>query len=148
MRFTTMKQGYNRFEVDTYIQELQNEIDQLNLKLKLYKDKNEELFETKMRLQENYLELKQTLHVREQASEDLSKIALKEANKVVETANKNAEFIIQEAFVSARLILTEVAKLGETTNELKGQLKERVEKLAQLLDDMKDLPTIKTDDLE
>lgn len=148
MKFSTMKQGYNRYEVDNEIRNLQNEIEALQLKLRLYKTKNEELMEQKYRLQENYSELKQTLQVREQANEDLSRLALKEANAVIETAHQNAEFIIQEAFVSARLILMEVSRLGSTTNELKGQIKDTIDKIANLVEDIQDFPTINEEDLK
>lgn len=142
MKFTTMKQGYNRYEVDTHIKRLEDEIEDLSLKLKLYKSKTDELMFSKNAIQEKYNELQQTLKIREKASDDLSRMAIREANSVIETAQKNAEFIIQEAFISARLILIEVSKLGSATNELKGQLKEKVDKLEEVISDFKDFPVI------
>lgn len=142
MKFTTMKQGYNRYEVDTHVKRLEEEIEDLNLKLRLYKSKTEELMFSKSELLEKYNELVQTLQIREKASDDVSRMAIREANAVIEKAHKNAEFILQEAFVSARLILLEVSKLGGATNELKGQLKEKVDKLSEIIEDFHDFPTI------
>ncbi len=142
MKFTTMKQGYNRYEVDTHVKRLEEEIEDLSLKLRLYKTKTEELMFSKRELLDKYNELVQTLQIREQASDDVSRMAIREANAVIEKAHKNAEFILQEAFVSARLILLEVSKLGGATNELKGQLKEKVDKLSEVIADFQDFPTI------
>lgn len=142
MKFTTMKQGYNRYEVDTCVKRLEEEIEELNLKLKLYKNKTEELIFSKNELLEKYNELSLTLQIREKASDDVSRSAIREANAVIEKAHKNAEFILQEAFVSARLILLEVSKLGGATNELKGQLKEKVDQLNELIQNFQDFPTI------
>lgn len=142
MKFTTMKQGYNRYEVETHVKRLEEEIEDLSLKLRLYKTKTEELMFSKRELLDKYNELVQTLQIREQASDDVSRMAIREANAVIEKAHKNAEFILQEAFVSARLILLEVSKLGGATNELKGQLKEKVDKLSEVIADFQDFPTI------
>lgn len=142
MKFEIMKQGYNRYEVDVYVEKLENEVETLNTKLRLYKTQLDEITLKKEQLQEKYNELAFSLQVKEKASEELSKMALKEANQVIEAAQKNSEFIIQEAFLSARLILIEVSKLGGATNELKEQIKERVEKLNYLISEFKDLPTV------
>lgn len=142
MKFEIMKQGYNRYEVDVYVEKLENELETLNTKLRLYKAQLDEITLKKEQLQEKYNELSFSLQVKEKASEELSKMALKEANQVIEAAQKNSEFIIQEAFLSARLILIEVSKLGGATNELKEQIKERVEKLNQLISEFQDLPTV------
>lgn len=142
MKFEIMKQGYNRYEVDVYIKNLEQELEELNMKLNLYKKQLEEVLQRKEELQEKYNELSFSLQVKEKASEELSKMALKEANQVIEAAKKNSEFIIQEAFLSARLILIEVSKLGGATNEIKEQIKQRVEKLNEIISEFKDLPTI------
>lgn len=148
MKFSTMKQGYNRYEVDAKISELTQTIEDLELKLRLYKIKNEALVANQEELIASYNELKQTLQIKEKAQDDLTKFALKEANAVIDTAQRNAEFIVNEAFVSARLILLEVSRLGGTTNELKGQIKERIEQLANLVEDIKDFPTIDEEKLK
>ena len=72
--------------------------------------------------------------MKEQAAEDIARIALREANVIVATAQDNADVIIQEALASAKQILLEVSKLGEETGEVKSRMMEQLEELTNALE--------------
>lgn len=132
-KFETMKNGYNRYQVDAMISQLTEQIDTLEKKLQLYTNRLDEVEEKAKDYKEKYLTLYSELRVKEKAAEDMARIALKEANVIVQTATENADVIIKEALTSAKMILIEVSKLGEETGEIKGRMLKQLDNLDKAL---------------
>lgn len=132
-KFETMKNGYNRYQVDAMVSQLTEQIDTLEKKLELYSNRLEEVEERAKDYKEKYLTLYGELRVKEKAAEDMARIALKEANVIVQTAQENADVIIKEALTSAKMILIEVSKLGEETGEIKGRMLKQLDNLDKTL---------------
>jgi cell division initiation protein len=105
IKFETMRNGYNRYQVDDKISQLTEEIDSLQTKLSLYSNRLDEVEKQSAMYKEKYLALAGEIRVKEKAAEDIARIALKEANIIVQTANDNADVIVREALASARAIL-------------------------------------------
>lgn len=133
VRFESMKNGYNRYQVDDKIEQLMNEITSLQKKVELYSSRLEEVEKIAKEYKDKYQNLASEIHIREKAAEDIARISLKEANVIVATAQKNADIIIQEALTSAKMILIEVSKLGEETGEIKGRMMEQLSDLNKAL---------------
>ncbi len=134
-RFGTMKNGYNRYQVDDYIQKQESEIDTLQKKLDVVKLEKNKLSEEIKNLDEKYSKLNDNLQIKEKAASEMARIAMKEANMIVDTANQNADTIIKEALMMARGILMEVARLGDEANDVKCSMKEELHKIEEALDD-------------
>ena len=133
--FDTMKKGYNRYQVDDYIAALE-------LELVALKEKNENAYQLKEayeREAEDYKkrceEVCQNLSIKERAAYDMTRMAMKEANMIVETAHKNADVIVRESLMMAREVLSEIARLGKEANLLKGSMKDDLSRIAQALDE-------------
>lgn len=126
VKFESMKNGYNRYQVDDKIETLTSSIATLEKKLELYSQRIDTLEEQNKDYKEKYTSLASSISVKERAAEDIARIALKEANIIVATAQNNADVIVQEALSSAKMILIEVSKLGEETGEIKGRMMEEL----------------------
>ncbi|MGL5977933.1 MAG: DivIVA domain-containing protein [Erysipelotrichaceae bacterium] len=143
--FDLMKNGYNRYQVDTRMEQLLQQEKQLQARMALFEKQNVELTQTLQEAKLKYDTLASTLQAKEQAAQDLSRIALKEANTLVETAQKNADQIIKEALVSAREILIEVTRLGVETNAIKANMYAQIADLTQTLDNFESMPVADLD---
>ena len=133
VKFDTMRNGYNRYQVDDKVAQLTNEVETLQKKLDLYISRLDEVEKQSASFKEKYLTLAGEIRIKEKAAEDIARIALKEANVIVQTANENADVIVKEALASARAILIEVNKLGEETGEIKQRIIKELDKLDQAL---------------
>lgn len=133
VKFDTMRNGYNRYQVDDKVASLVHEVESLQKKLDLYTTRLDEVEKMSNSYKEKYLTLAGEIRIKEKAAEDIARIALKEANTIVQTANENADVIVKEALASAKAILLEVNKLGEETGEIKQRMVKELIRLDQAL---------------
>lgn len=133
--FDTMKNGYNRYQVEDYIQTQKLQMESLQKKLDkvmLLKEALEkELKETKAL----YKDVSENLNVKEKAASEMTRMAMKEANMIVDTAHQNADVIVKEALMMARGILMDVARLGDEANDLKSSMRQELHKIETALDE-------------
>lgn len=144
--FDTMKNGYNRYQVDDYVQSTQLELATLQERLdKAYqlRDAYEKDAEDYKKL---YEEICENLSVKERAAVDMTRMAMKEANMIVDTAHKNADVIVRESLMMAREVLSEIARVAKEANSLKGSMKEDLMRISQTLDEF-ETPQIPNMDL-
>lgn len=140
-RFRIMKQGYDRFEVDHAISELQSQIEEMQSKLTLYKSQTE-TSQTQLNLvKQRYQTLISELNMREKAADEIARLALKEANHIIDAAQNNADSIVREALSTARIILVEMARISADASEVKEELKDKLDALSKSLEDLT-LPAI------
>lgn len=118
--FDTMKNGYNRYQVEDYIQTQKLQMESLQKKLEKANLLKEELTREYQELESRYRDVSENLEVKEKAADEMTRMAMKEANMIVDTAHRNADAIVKEALMMARGILMEVARLGDEANDLKG----------------------------
>lgn len=146
MKFDTMRNGYNRFQVDDEFNKATERIESLERQVAAFEKQS--ILEKKQ-LQEaltKYNELKSSLDIKEKAAKEMTAIALSEANVIVSNANENAEAIVKEALLSARNILLNISKLGIEAQEIKANLNEQLKILADAIDGF-DVPPIPDADL-
>ena len=144
--FDTMKNGYNRDQVDDYISLLCNENEELKKKQTMLLKQVEEMEKELAEKQQEYNKVMENLAIREKAAGEMARIAMKEANMVVDTAQKNADAIVKESLIMARGILLDIARLGNEANELKGSMKDELRQLEAALDEF-ETPNIPNMDL-
>ena len=144
--FDTMKNGYNRYQVDDYISLLCNENEELKKKQTVILKQVEEMEKELAEKQQEYNKVMENLAIREKAAGEMARIAMKEANMVVDTAQKNADAIVKESLIMARGILLDIARLGNEANELKGSMKDELRQLEAALDEF-ETPNIPNMDL-
>lgn len=140
-KFRIMKNGYDRFAVDDTIERYQSDLDDLERKLAIYSKQMESATEQLNMIKSRYQMLVNELAAKEKASEDISRIALKEANTIIDTAQNNADSIIREALATARLILVDVSRLSNEVKGMKTDVHDQLVSLLKSLDEFK-LPTL------
>lgn len=143
--FRVMKNGYDRFAVDDAIDRYTAMVDQLQRKVELYQ---QQLFETTRQLEEirgKYEALQQSEASRKEASENIARLSLREANEIIATAQKNADDIIRTAIGTSRLILMDLSKLYSQAGDVKTEMKGELNSLMKSLDDFRipEMPDLK-----
>ena len=133
--FDTMKNGYNRYQVEDYIQTQKLQMESLQKKLEKANLLKEELTREYQELETRSRDVSENLEVKEKAADEMTRMAMKEANMIVDTAHRNADAIVKESLMMARGILMEVARLGDEANDLKGSMRKELQKITQALDD-------------
>ena len=143
--FRVMKNGYDRFAVDDAIDRYAAMVDQLQRKVELYQ---QQLVETTRQLEEirgKYESLQAMDASRKEAAEDIARLSLREANAIIETAQKNADEIVRTAISTSRLILMDLSKLYSQAGDVKTEMKEELSDLIKALDDFRipEMPDLK-----
>lgn len=144
--FNTMKNGYNRYQVDDYVQTIELQVANLNEKLQKANQLKDAYEKEASEYQQRYKELVENLNIKEKAASEMTRMAMKEANLIVETAHHNADAIVREALMMSREVLSEIARLGKEANVLKGSMKEDLAKISQALEEF-ETPQIPNMDL-
>ena len=144
--FNTMKNGYNRYQVDDYVQTIELQVAGLNEKLQKANQLKDAYEKEASEYQQRYKELVENLNMKEKAASEMTRMAMKEANLIVETAHHNADAIVREALMMSREVLSEIARLGKEANVLKGSMKEDLAKISQALEEF-ETPQIPNMDL-
>ncbi len=132
--FRVMKNGYDRFAVDEAIERYAAEVDLLERKIEVYQ---EQLVETARQLEESkakMIEMQNTEDVRKEAADSIARLSLREANEIINTAQKNADAIIREALTSARGILEDLTILYQEAGNVKSDASGKLEHLLKELD--------------
>ena len=125
---------------------LSNENEELKKKQTVLLKQVEEMEKELAEKQQEYNKVMENLAIREKAAGEMARIAMKEANMVVDTAQKNADAIVKESLIMARGILLDIARLGNEANELKGSMKDELRQLEAALDEF-ETPNIPNMDL-
>ena len=144
--FDTMKNGYNRYQVDDFVHQLTAENEAYKNKIELLEKRIQALEDEQSQMKQEYDLVVDNLAVKEKAAGEMARIAMKEANMIVETAQKNADTIVKESLMMARGILLDIARLGNEANEMKGSMKEELKHLEEALDEF-ETPQIPNMDL-
>lgn len=134
--FRVKRSGYDRFEVDQYLQKLEHDIEVLQKQNALYRKRIDLLLKQRSFLKEEYDKVLSDLSIKEKAAEEMARIALQEANVIIERAYDNADMIVQEAMSSARQILVEIARISNQSHELREELQGKIQQLNVVIDDL------------
>ena len=128
-----MRQGYDRFEVDKAVRALEDENKKLQEALALSKNQIQTLNEQRDGITKRYNQLNKDILIREKAAEEMARLALREANSIIETAYSNADLIVREAMSTARQLLIEISRISSQSHEIRVELNEKVEVLQEIL---------------
>ncbi|MEG0403566.1 DivIVA domain-containing protein [Anaerorhabdus sp.] len=133
--FRIMKNGYNRFAVDDAIDELVTEVETLESKQALYEKEIQDLVEQLSSIKNRYQVIVSELSVKEKAADDIARLALKEANIIIDSAQSNADSIVREALSTARIVLSDLSRISTDASVMKDEMHEQLASLIQAIDD-------------
>ena len=132
--FRVMKNGYDRFAVDDAVERYAAQVDALQKKLALYEEQMDATNSQLNDLKAKYQEVIASMDAKQQAADEIARLSLREANQIIDTAQKNADSIVREALSTARLILTDLSRLYSDAGSVKGSMQKQLEDLIQDLD--------------
>lgn len=140
-RFRLLRRGYDRFEVDRVLDHYEAQLSENQERLTAYQNQINQVQSQLELFKEKYNQLQKQVLTKEKAAAQVHQLALKESNSIIETAHKNADLIVDEALSTARIILMELSKMTNQTNQVKEDLRKYVNNLSVMIDDV-DLPEI------
>lgn len=132
-RFRILNKGYDRFAVDEKIDALENELEQVKKKLEVYQNQSEQDHQDMQLMKRKYTNLVNELIIKENAADDIARLALREANVMIERAGDHADIIIKEALATAKSLLSELVRIAEEANANKHELKGKLEEISNLI---------------
>ena len=144
-KFRIMKNGYDRLEVDRTIDHYEKEINDLRIKLDVYGKKLEQSYLVMEEIRTRYLTLSANMEARQNTADNISKMALFEANSIIKEAQDNAEMIIKESLAVSRMIITDLSRIANDAEGMKSSMKEQISNLYYDVSRFKfpDLPDLK-----
>ncbi len=145
-KFRLMKYGYDRFAVDETVDRLSFENETMHQQLESYRSQINHAGEQLNQIKIRYQSLMSELTVREKAADDIARLALKEANTIIDSAQNNADMIVREALSTARLLLSEIARIGNDAKDVKEEMQLKLQALAKSLEEF-EIPAIPAADL-
>ena len=135
--FRVMRNGYDRFAVDSAIDNYTSQIEELEKEIATYKNNIEDLNHQLINMKDRYNSIMSGIMARERAADDISRIALKEANQIIDAAKKNADFIIMESLNKSKVVLAALVKISNETGTLKQEMRDQLNKIYHDLDELK-----------
>lgn len=130
-----MKNGYNRYEVDEKIKELTDRLLEAQTQVSRYQRLADQANEQLVLIKDRYQVLIKELSIREKAADDMARIALREANDIISSAQSNADSIVKEALTTARLLLIDIARIANEASDAKVDMQNRLLALQKTLDE-------------
>lgn len=131
--FRTQRKGYDRFEVDREIASLERELQASKKQVEFQQTHAENMIQQKEHLSQRYEKLIEELRIRERAAEEMARIAMREANAIIDRAYDNADMIVREATSSARQILVEIARISTQSHVLRDDLQIKIKELESVI---------------
>lgn len=135
-KFSTSLNGYDKNEVNTFINEVTIRYSNI---LDALKQKDQELKEIKDKL-DYYTNLESTLNkailVAEESSTNIKKMAREESTRVIEMAKSNASRIINEALLKADKAEMEAEEIRRKVASYKRRIKTIINEQLEYIDEM------------
>lgn len=135
-KFSTSLNGYDKNEVNTFINEVTIRYSNI---LDALKQKDQELKEIKDKL-DYYTNLESTLNkailVAEESSTNIKKMAREESTRVIEMAKSNASRIINEALLKADKAEMEAEEIRRKVASYKRRIKAIINEQLEYIDEM------------
>ena len=133
-KFRIMKKGYDRFAVDDAMDKLAFELDSKDKQLQSYIKQTEFASDQLNLIKDRYQSLVSELNVREKAADDIARLALREANSVISSAQNNADSIVKEALSTAKLVLVEIARISRDAQGVRAYMLEKLHQLTESIE--------------
>lgn len=127
INFPTKFRGYDQEAVEMYIEKLNRESNDLV-------KKQESLEEEIKKLREENKILSHRISIHEKASEEIARLALKEASELIEKAKRNANLILKESLDYVRTLSGEVEGFKEQAANFRSSVQKMSQDLLDIID--------------
>ena len=135
-KFNTSISGYNKDEVNAFVNQVVKEYESMLIKLK---NRDEEIKKLASRL-DHYEGMESVLNkamlVAEDSSNKIRQLAKDEANIIIENAKKNASRIVNDSLIKAERVDMEADQLKRRLKIYKARIKQVVEEQLEMVNDI------------
>ena len=135
-KFSTSKDGYNKEEVNKFVNEVVTEYESMLTKLKQKDSEINELSKSLDKYNNLELALNKTILMAEESANQMKKLAKDEADSLINDAKKNASRIVNEALMQAEKTELESIRLKRNIIMFKKKLKILLENQMDLADEI------------
>lgn len=135
-KFSTSKDGYNKEEVNKFVNEVVSEYESMLTKLKQKDSEINELSKSLDKYNNLELALNKTILMAEESANQMKKLAKDEADSLINDAKKNASRIVNEALMQAEKTELESIRLKRNIIMFKKKLKILLENQMDLADEI------------
>lgn len=135
-KFSTSKDGYNKVEVNKFVNEVVTEYESMLTKLKQKDKEINELSKSLEKYDNLELALNKTILMAEASANQMKKLAKDEADNLINDAKKNASRIVNEALMQAEKTELESVRLKRNIIMFKKKLKILLENQMDLADEI------------
>ena len=126
-QFDRQFRGYNRLEVDDYINELKQQIQEQTETIQSLQSDIDQLNE------QNTL-LTKELNVHEKTNEEIARLALKEASELIEKAKRNANMILKESMEYVRGLSKDMDNFKQESIDFRANVVKMSEDMLETID--------------
>ena len=126
-QFDRQFRGYNRLEVDDYINELKQQIQEQTETIQSLQGEIDQLNE------QNTL-LTKELNVHEKTNEEIARLALKEASELIEKAKRNANMILKESMEYVRGLSKDMDTFKQEAIDFRANVVKMSEDMLETID--------------
>ncbi len=132
-KFSTSKDGYNKEEVNKFVNDVVTEVESMLNKMKQKDKEISELTKSLEKYDNLELVLNKTILMAEDSSNQMKKLAKEEADNLINDAKKNASRIVNEALMQAEKTELESIRLKRNIITFKKKLKVLLEQQMERL---------------
>ena len=126
-QFDRQFRGYNRLEVDDYINELKQQIQEQTETIQTLQGEIDQLNE------QNTL-LTKELNVHQKTNEEIARLALKEASELIEKAKRNANMILKESMEYVRGLSKDMDNFKQEAIDFRANVVKMSEDMLETID--------------
>lgn len=138
-KFNTVINGYDKSEVNSFLNDVTREYESMLNKLK-ERDIKLQVLEEKLKKFENMESvLNKSIVAAEEAATNVKKVAHEESRLIIEEAKKNASRILNDALLKAEKQEIEVEELKRRINFYKRRIREALQEQLTMVDDIDDI---------
>ena len=145
-KFNTVFRGYDKYEVQQFLDEVINNYDALLTKSKKTEEENQKLKEQIAYYQKIEDTMNRAIYTAESAGEQIKSSARREAESLITEARHNASRIINDALLKAERAQNHADQLKRNTNVLKRRLRQIIENQLEVINEIDQVDFESVDD--
>ena len=145
-KFDTVFRGYDKYQVQKFLDEVINNSEALLQKSKKTEEENKKLVEQIAYYQRIEDTMNRAIYTAEAAGDQIKSSARKEAESLITEARHNASRIINDALLKAEKAQNHADQLRRNTNILKRRLRQIIENQLEVINEIDNVDFERVDD--
>ena len=145
-KFRTVFHGYDKYEVQEFLDEVIKNYDSLLKKSKKTEEENQKLLEQIAYYQKIEDTMNRAIYTAEAAGDQIKSSARREAESLITEARHNANRIINDALLKAEKAQSHADQLRRNTNILKRRLRQIIENQLEVIQEIDNVDFERVDD--